>query len=92
MTALYHFSFLYLKDKGFTKVNFGLSRAFLGDGVFQYKKKWSQRIVGTSTYWYALKVNNPTVETKSFLKRNPFIFEKTGLLYGVIFGDFQKPL
>ena len=92
LTALYHFSFLYLKDKGFTKVNFGLSRAFLGDGVFQYKKKWSQRIVGTSTYWYALKVNNPTVETKSFLKRNQFIFEKTGLLCGVIFGDIQKPL
>ncbi len=91
LTALYHFSFLYLKDKGFTKVNFGLSRAFLGDGVLQYKKKWSQRIVGTSAYWFALKVKNPTVEMKSFLQRNPFIFEKTGLLYGAIFWGFQKP-
>ncbi len=90
--ALFYFSMCYLNEKGFEKVNFGQSRAFLNDGVFQYKKKWSQRIVGTSRDGFALKVLSYTDAAKTFLKENPFIFESDGSLQGAIFVDVDKPL
>jgi hypothetical protein len=90
--ALYHYSFLYLKEKGFTKVKPGRSKAFLLDGVLQYKRKWSQRIVGTSSYVYALKVLSYTDGAKAFLQQNPFIFENGGILNGAVFLDEEKAL
>lgn len=90
--ALFYFSMCYLNEKGFTKVNFGQSRAFLNDGVFQYKKKWSQRIVGTSLEWFAFKVLSYTAPVKAFLQENPFIFENKGVLNGALFVDGEKPL
>lgn len=92
MGALYHFSFLYLKDKGFTKVKLGLSKAFLSDGVLQYKKKWSQKIVGTSSDWFALKILSYQGAAGSFLQKNPFIFESRGSLSGAVFVDTERPL
>ena len=92
MGALYHFSFLYLKDKGFTKVKVGLSRAFSRDGVFQYKRKWSQKIAGTSRSWFALKVLSYPAPAGAFLQKTPFIFEKHGILNSAVFLDVEKPL
>ena len=90
--ALFYFSLCYLRERGFTKVNFGQSRAFLSDGVLQYKKKWSQRIVGTSRQGFALKVLSYTGAAKAFLQENPFIFESQGILNGAVFVDVDKPL
>jgi hypothetical protein len=90
--ALFYFSMGYLRNKGFKKGNFGLSRAFLRDGVLQYKRKWSQRIVNTTSYVFALKVLSFTSGTKAFLQKNPFIFENGGILNGAIFVDGDKKL
>jgi hypothetical protein len=87
-----HYAMLYLEDKGFTKVNIGLTRAFPRDGVFQYKQKWSQKITGTSRYWFALKVLSYRGAAGAFLQNNPFIFEKHGILNNAVFLDEEKPL
>jgi hypothetical protein len=91
-TAFYHFSLLYLEDKGFTKVKSGNSRAFLRDGVLQYKRKWSQKIIGTSRDWFVLKVLSYQGAAGSFLQENPFIFEKRGCLHGAVFVDGHDAL
>ena len=89
--ALYHFSFLYLQDRGFTSVKSGYSRPFLCDGVLQYKKKWSQRIINTSRNWFALKIISYSTAVEAFLKNNPFIFESSGMLNSAVFVDTEKP-
>jgi len=90
--ALYYFSLRYLEDKGFSKVDCGLSRAFLRDGVLRYKKKWGQRIVGMSSNMFALKVLSYTAATRAFLVNNPFIFEYRGSSNGAVFVDTEKLL
>lgn len=91
ITALYHYSFIYLEEKGFTKVNLGVSKAFFRDGVLQYKRKWSQKIIGTTNNLYALKILSFTNGAKAFLQQNPFIFKNGGILNGAIFSDAKKP-
>ena len=83
--ALFYYSTLYLKRKQFTNVHFGWSRAFLVDGVLQYKKKWSLQIIGASTYGYALKIINYNSAAKYFLQENPFIFKNRDLFKAAIF-------
>jgi hypothetical protein len=90
VAALYHFSFHYLHDKGFSKVNLGYSRAFLNDGVLQYKKKLAQRIIGASPHRFALKIISGSQSAKHFLKNNPFIFENYGSKCGAIFIDAER--
>jgi hypothetical protein len=90
--ALFYYSLLYLKGKGYSTINFGLSRPFLRDGVLQYKRKWTQRIVGTTSYGYALKVLNYTDPAKAFLQKNPFIFESHEELQGAVFVNADKAL
>ena len=90
--AISHFSLRYLHDKGFTKVNLGYSKSFLRDGVLQYKRKWSQRIVGAYGNEFALKVISYTDATKAFLQKNPFIFKRHGCLHGATFVDGDDAL
>lgn len=92
--ALFYFSLLHLKDKGFKHVNFGTSRAFTRDGVLRYKKKWLQKIVGTSANWFALKLLSRSEAVNCFLQQNPFIFDSNGALNCAVFvdGDFTLTL
>jgi hypothetical protein len=90
--ALFYYSLLYLSGKDCTAINFGLSRAFLRDGVLQYKRKWSQRIVSASSYGYALKVLTYTDPVKAFLQENPFIFKSHEDLQGAVFVNGDKAL
>ena len=90
--ALYYYSLLYLKGNGYRTINFGTSKAFLRDGVLKYKRKWSQRIIGTTSYGYAIKVLSCTDPTKAFLKENPFIFKNHKELQGAVFVDSDKAL
>ena len=85
LAAVYHFCFQYLAERHFSSVNLGLSRAFLNDGILRYKKKWAQKLAGTAANRIALKVAAETPASKSFLQNNPFIFEKSGKLYGAVF-------
>lgn len=90
--ALFYYSLLYLKEIGYTTITFGMSRAFLRDGVLRYKKKWSQKIVGKTSYGYALKVLTYTDPAKAFLQENPFIFDNHEDLQGAVFVNADKSL
>lgn len=85
--ALFHFSLLYLEGKGFSKVGFGLSKAFLRDGVLKYKRKWAQKIVGVSRDGFALKILSQTAAARSFLRHNPFMFKNCGSIHAAVFLD-----
>jgi hypothetical protein len=85
--ALYHFSFRHLAARGFAEVSTGGSRAFLRDGVLNYKKKMGQALTSTSWNSIALKVTALTPATKSFLQSNPFIHEAGGKLFAAFFTD-----
>ncbi len=74
--ALYYFSILCLKEKGIKNLSFGYSRAFLNDGVLQYKKKWDSALVGRSERCFLIKPLSKKDGVKSFLLNNPFIFYK----------------
>ena len=92
LAASYYFSFQHLAEKGFDSVSLGLSRAFLNDGVLRYKRKWSQRLVSALPFAIALKVVAETPGCESFLRNNPFIFERAGELCGAVFLTDEGPL
>jgi hypothetical protein len=91
--AAYEFAFRNLEKEGFSKVRLGRSRAFLKDGVLQFKKKRAQTIVSVSTHKFAFQPLRDTDSTQAFLRNNPFIFEdaKNGLS-GVVFVAAGTPL
>jgi hypothetical protein len=90
--ALYHFCLEYLHGKGYQKVYFGWSRAFLRDGVLQFKKSLSQRIADSYQSGFALRVLSYTPAVNAFLVGNPFIHKRQGHLYAAVFVDGDKPL
>lgn len=90
--GLFYYSLLYLKSKGYKTVNFGWSRAFILDGVLQYKRKWAQSIVDSTSYGYALKVISYTTPVKAFLQSNPFIFECHDGLQGAVYVNSDEML
>ena len=92
MAALYHFSLQYLEERGFSKINYGFSRAFLKDGVLQYKKKWGQKIDGVSFYIFAIKILSYTKASQMFLEKNPFIFKNKTDLCGAVFLNTTEPI
>lgn len=90
--ALFYFSFKYLKQKGFTRINFGGSRPFLKDGIIRYKRKWNQKISSRKEMGFLIKMLSETDGVKGFLLNNPFIYEdKTGL-NGAIFWEGDQSL
>ena len=83
--ALYYFSFCYLKDKGFKKVGLGDTRAFLKDGVLQYKKKWGMRIIRASQTGFLVNILSAKNSVKEIFFSNPFIYMDKGKFEGAIF-------
>ena len=90
--ASYVFALQHLEAKGYRKVSFGRSRAFLRDGVLRFKRKWSQAIVSGSAEKFLMKVVTDTAGTRAFLQSNPFISEHLGELRGNIFLAGDRPL
>jgi hypothetical protein len=85
--ALYHFSFHYLREKGFDRVNLGLSRPLLHDGALRYKKKLGMRLSRVGKEWFAVRVLEDSKAARMLLEETPLIFERDGLLYGLICAD-----
>ncbi|MDD5405562.1 MAG: hypothetical protein PHE73_01315 [Sulfurovaceae bacterium] len=90
MGALYHFSLQHAEDKGFSKMNAGMSRTFLRDGVLQYKRKWGHRIINMSSKKFALKILSDTPATRAFLENNPFIFDNQDSPCGAVFVNSKE--
>lgn len=82
-SALYYFELKLAGERGFHNIDYGLSRAFLNDGVLLYKSKWNTKIEFDKkrSSIFAMKINKLTDSLKSFLINNPFIsLEKDGLV------------
>jgi hypothetical protein len=92
IAAAYEFAIRHLEAKGHRKVCLGRSRAFLGDGVLRYKKKWSQRITGGSPHKFVLQVLSHTEASRSLLENTPFVFEQHDRLSGLVFVGSETPL
>jgi hypothetical protein len=73
VTTLYDFAFRHLAEAGYSRVNLGLSRAFLNDGVLRYKQKFGHKVTRTTDWGFALTVIEPTPATESVLRNNPFV-------------------
>ena len=72
--ALDYFSMIYLKQKGYKKMNYGLSRAFLKDGALQYKKNRGLQVVDSTENGFLIKPLSSSIVTKEFFINNPFIY------------------
>jgi hypothetical protein len=89
--ALYYFGLTYLKDRGFQYVNLGGSRAFLNDGVLQFKKKWGIQLILHQPNIFILQPLQATAGVRGFLHNNPIIYQKDGELNGAIFlSDYSR--
>jgi len=88
--AIYYFLTRYLKEKGYKRADFGLSRPFLKDGVLCYKRKWGGRQISTSpqvdgAYYVEPLANTPGL--RAFLLNNPFVFIDKGKINAAVFVD-----
>jgi len=90
--ALYYFSVIHLKEKGYDTVHFGATRAFLNDGVLRYKKKWGVQIANPPKQIFFLRVESVSPKIKAFFLNNPFMHMKEGTLQGAVFIDGTEPL
>ena len=73
--ALFYFAVRHLKERGYKKVNFGLSRPFMNDGVLRYKKKWGLKIIGADKIGFMIAPLSLAEATRGFLCNNPFVFQ-----------------
>ncbi|WP_449258403.1 hypothetical protein [Chlorobium limicola] len=87
MAATYYFVSEYLYLKGYKSLYLGLSRAFLSDGVFQYKRKWGGVLKSVNNYAYILRVYCDSRGVKSFLINNSFISIYKGEFVSTLFYD-----
>ncbi|MFC1907820.1 hypothetical protein ACFLWT_00230 [Chloroflexota bacterium] len=90
--ALFCFSVHYLQQRGYQRVNFGWSRAFLEDGVLKYKKKWDPRILDTFEIGFLIKPLLKTAGVKGFFLNNPFIYMDKTRLNGAIFMESDQSI
>ena len=88
--ALYYFAVEYLKQKGYKKVHFGSSRAFLKDGVLQYKRKWEVKITGSTDRGFMIKPLSSALSIKKFFINNPFIYLDQNRYIGAIFMESDQ--
>ena len=91
ISASYEFVLQHLETTSCRKANFGQSRAFLNDGVLRFKKKYGYEIVNSTIHKFLTKVVSDTNATRAFLRNNPFIVERSGKFYGVVFLDGEVP-
>ncbi|RLF50558.1 MAG: hypothetical protein DRN24_06345, partial [Thermoplasmata archaeon] len=79
-SALYYFFIRWAMKQGFDTLKFGGARAFLKDGLFQYKRKWGLKCKVSNDMFgvFAFKAcENKTQWVNDFIEKNPVIcFEK----------------
>ena len=94
LVALYYFTILFAKGRGYKWVDFGPCRSFLKDGIFNYKKHWGMeiRIYTRLRDVFGMKIFNFHQGVENFLEKNPFIFIDQEKLKGLILVDQNHPL
>ena len=94
LTAVYYFSILWAKEKGYKWMDFGDCRSFLKDGVLNYKKHWGMEIKISRRFKniFGIKICNYCQAVQNFLEKNPFIFIDQGKLKGLILFNKNHPV
>ena len=92
LAAVYYFRLMYLQDKGYKKMRLGASRAFLNDGVLQYKRKWGMHLTQDRNAGFWLLPLRETNGVREFLINNPFIYESNDEWYGAMFFRESKAI
>lgn len=90
--ALFYFPIIYSKEKAYKRVNFGQTRAFLKDGVLQFKKKRGMQIDDTVNIGFAIKPLTKSTGVKGFFLNNPFIYMNKLDFNGAIFVDSDQSM
>jgi hypothetical protein len=85
--AVYYYALKYLHHTGCRRVDAGLSRAFLNDGVLRYKRNWGIAITGSSPGGFYMKAMDDSAGVRGFLHGNPFIRSHQGEKQAVFFND-----
>jgi hypothetical protein len=85
LAASFLFSSEHLSKMGYGKMKLGDSRAFLNDGVLQYKMKWGMELTSSSQKGFLLNLLTPTAGLLSFLNANPFFCIEDKELFLVAF-------
>ena len=91
ISAAYEFSLRRAEEKGYRKCGLARSRSFLRDGVLRFKRNLPQTIIGASNRKLVVRVLEETHATRAFLQNNPFIFERSGELNGLVFMSSEVP-
>lgn len=90
IAATYFFSSDYLTKKGYTRMNMGLSRAFISDGVLQYKKKLGSKFANQGRRGFIIRTNTLSEHVQYFFINNPFAQLDKKELKGAIFTHEHK--
>jgi hypothetical protein len=85
VAALYYFEIGYLQQKGYKRIHYGATRAFLKDGVLAFKKKYGAQVVDKDQRIFRIRVARYSAGAKAFLQHNPFISEHDGRFYANFF-------
>ena len=86
ITAMYYYKMLYFSEQGYESVYAGDTRAFLNDGVLQFKKAWGLRFTGSSVakgFW--LRCGRVSPGVNAFLINNPFVARTGSGFSGAVF-------
>lgn len=82
--ALYYYKIEYLSGRGFARFDAGASRAFLKDGVLQYKRKWGLRLTRPRAGGFCLRKRCQLTMADTYIFNNPFIHSRNQILYGLV--------
>lgn len=85
--ALYYFGLLHAHARGCARVAFGWSRAFLEDGVLQFKRQRGMALTHPYKMGFSVRARIEAAAVQDFLRSNPFIF----LDHGGFCGAFCIP-
>jgi hypothetical protein len=76
LTAVYYFSILWAKERGYRWIDFGHGGSFLRYGLFNHKKHWGMEIKISRRFRniFGIKICNFSHGVQNLLEENPFIF------------------
>jgi hypothetical protein len=89
ISALYYYTILWAKERGYTDLDFGHCRPILNDGVFVYKKRFGMGIRRSSRKHRTLylSIGRPNLYLRQFFINNPLVCDDRGQLKGLLFAQ-----
>lgn len=88
--AIDHFSEEHLRKRGFERMNYGGSRAFLKDGLLNYKKYRGLCLRDFTTEGFFISIFTLSQGLQKFFLENPFLYAEKDKLIGAVFVEAEK--